>query len=113
MADKWVDNDDYFGPDRRDGGGLRLRNRRRFDETSEPPSLAATLRRLLVLLANPLRPDSYERALQLIAAAGSMAERMGNSACIAALKLADQSLRDAPDDFDRVETIVGEAMASI
>ena len=43
----WVDNDTYFGPDRRQNeGGLRLTERRRDDCTGAPPPLAKALRQL-------------------------------------------------------------------
>lgn len=113
MANKWVDNDDYFGPDRRDRRGGRLLNRRQVDESTEPPSLAATLRRLRVLLGNPIEDGSHERAVQLVAAGIAMAERAGNNNCVRLLRRADQSLRDKPQDFDAAEVIVAEAMAQL
>jgi hypothetical protein len=113
MKDKWVDNNDYFGPDRRDGRGGRLRNRRQADDTIEPPSLASTLRRLRVLLGNPVRETAYERALHLLAAGIDLATRTGKQECLHALQRADQMLRDRPNDFDSAEAAVAEAMAHI
>jgi len=114
MVNKWVDNDEYFGPDRRDRRGLRaFSERRRFDETTEPPSLAATLRRLRVLLGHPNAEDAYSRAQNLVTAAIGIAERMQISECANILRRADDKLRETPDDFDGVETIVSEAMAHI
>lgn len=114
MADKWVDSDIYFGPDRRERRAARLRERRRLDETTdEPPSLAATLRRLRVLLGNPIKEDSHERALHLVAAAIGMAERAQMPSCIRVLQRAEESLKEKPDDFDAAEAIVGEAMAQL
>jgi hypothetical protein len=44
---RWVDNDSYFGPDRRQhGGGLRLTERRRNDCAATPPPLSTALRQL-------------------------------------------------------------------
>jgi hypothetical protein len=43
----WVDNETYFGPDRRQtDGGLRLRERRRDNRASTPPPLSTALRQL-------------------------------------------------------------------
>jgi hypothetical protein len=43
----WVDHDTYFGPDRRrQKGGLRLRERRRYDQAAQPPSLSIAMRQL-------------------------------------------------------------------
>jgi hypothetical protein len=43
----WVDQDSYFGPDRRrKSGGLRVRERRRYDYAGQPPSLPIALRQL-------------------------------------------------------------------
>jgi hypothetical protein len=113
MKDKWVDNNDYFGPDRRDGRGGRLRNRRQADDTIEPPSLASTLRRLRVLLGNPVRETAHQRALHLLAAGIDLATRTGKHECLLALQRADQMLRDRPDDFDAAEAAVAEAMAYV
>src|ERR1700754_488692 len=43
----WVDHDTYFGPDRRrQKSGLRLRERRRYDQAAQPPSLSIAMRQL-------------------------------------------------------------------
>jgi hypothetical protein len=42
----WIDDGDYFGPDRRLKRRLRVFDRRRLDSAHEPPSLAALLRKL-------------------------------------------------------------------
>jgi hypothetical protein len=42
----WIDDDDYFGPDRRRARRLRLFDRRHHDTAHEPPSLGALLRKL-------------------------------------------------------------------
>jgi hypothetical protein len=43
----WVDNDTYFGPDRRQhAAGLRLSERRRTDYTGAPPPLSKALLQL-------------------------------------------------------------------
>jgi hypothetical protein len=43
----WIDDDNYFGPDRRQAdGGLRLIERRRANKAASPPPLATALRQL-------------------------------------------------------------------
>jgi len=42
----WVDDETYFGPDRREMRGFRLLNRRRQDSARATPSLASLLRKL-------------------------------------------------------------------
>lgn len=43
----WIDNDTYFGPDRRQHeSGLRLSERRRKDSAGNPPPLNTALRQL-------------------------------------------------------------------
>jgi len=44
---QWVDQENYFGADRRrKSGGLRVRERRRYDYVGAPPSLTIALRQL-------------------------------------------------------------------
>lgn len=43
----WVDHASYFGPDRRrKPGGMRIRERRRYDYAGPPPPLPTALRQL-------------------------------------------------------------------
>lgn len=43
----WIDDESYFGPDRRRGdAGLRLIERRRADRAATPPPLSTALRQL-------------------------------------------------------------------
>lgn len=43
----WVDHESYFGPDRRRKlGGMRIRERRRYDYAGKPPPLNTALRQL-------------------------------------------------------------------
>lgn len=43
----WVDHESYFGPNRRRKlGGLRIRERRRYDYAGDPPPLNTALRQL-------------------------------------------------------------------
>ena len=46
MKRKWVDNEVYFGPDRRRGGlGKRWGDKRSYDDAGVPPPLGAVLLR--------------------------------------------------------------------
>lgn len=93
MANKWVDNTDYFGPDRRRRSGSKLWNeRRRLDESGELPPLGAMLRRLRVQMVS-LQPDAVAHALQLFSGAIAEANRQGFRQCAASLYEADGALR--------------------
>lgn len=95
MRDKWVDNPDYFGPDRRvRSGPKRWSDRRRLDEASKPPALGAMLRRMRVQLMNMPTPDDRRRAHQMINAAVKEAERLRLYECADALKRLDHDLRN-------------------
>lgn len=90
---KWVDNGEYFGPDRRQRSRSKLFNeRRRRDETGELPPLGALLRRLRVQMVS-LTPETCPHALRLLAGAISEANRLDYRQCLAALYNADRVLR--------------------
>jgi hypothetical protein len=107
MARKWVEGDKYIGSDRRKGG-KRLLTRRRKDETTEPPSLSALLRRLRIAL-NDASPAGQKRALQLFSAARKMADELTAAKCSAALGRAEQAFRD--HDIDDADALVAQAMS--
>lgn len=111
MADKWVDNPDYIGPDRRRRPGpKRWKDRRHLDETSsQRPALGALLRRLRVVLTGLNQPDDRRRALQLIAAAVTEAERQRYFQCADALKQAEMMLRSG-EAFSEVDVRVVDAV---
>lgn len=111
MAEKWVDNPDYIGPDRRRRSGpKRWKERRHLDETaSQRPALGALLRRLRVVLTGLNQPDDRRRALQLIGAAITDAERQRFFQCADALKQAERMLR-AGDAFSAVDVRVVTAV---
>jgi hypothetical protein len=82
MNRKWVDNEVYFGPDRRKGGlGKRWGDRRSYDDAGEPPPLGAVMRRLRVQLNNIATPDERRRVYDLAKFAASEAERQHLPAC--------------------------------
>ncbi len=112
MADKWVDNSGYIGPDRRRRSGQkRWGDRRRFDATEKYPPLGALLRRLRVQLLGMYSPDDRARALQLLAGAMSEALRQHLFECAESLKRADKMLRTGPaGDLSQVDAAILEAM---
>ncbi|MDX2276063.1 MAG: hypothetical protein NW206_11495 [Hyphomonadaceae bacterium] len=70
MRSKWIDNSDYIGPDRRRITERRLfKERRKFDETGEPPSLPSMIRRLRVQLLGLHTPHDKTHMMQLARAA--------------------------------------------
>lgn len=82
MNRKWVDNEVYFGPNRRKGGlGKRWGDRRSFDDAGDPPPLGAVMRRLRVQLNSLLSPDEHRRLYELAKFAASEAERQHLPAC--------------------------------
>jgi len=55
----WVDHDSYFGPDRRrKSGGLRMRERRRYDFAGLPPSLPIAMRQLRLRVLDARGPGA-------------------------------------------------------
>ena len=92
---KWVDNREYFGPDRRQRSRSKLFNeRRKHDDTGDLPPLGALLRRLRVQLLD-LKPEGCANVFRLLAGAISEANRLGYRRCSAELIAADRVLREA------------------
>jgi len=82
MNRKWVDNEVYFGPNRRKGGlGKRWGDRRAYDDAGEPPPLGAVMRRIRVQLNNIASPDDRRRVYGLAKFAASEAERQHLPEC--------------------------------
>lgn len=55
----WVDHDSYFGPDRRRKlGGLRVRERRRYNYASNAPPLNTALRQLRMRILDAHGPGA-------------------------------------------------------
>ena len=82
MNRKWVDNEVYFGPDRRKSGlGKRWGDRRSFDDAGDAPPLGAVLRRLRVRLSDITTADDRRRTYELARFAASEAERQHMPAC--------------------------------
>lgn len=70
----WVDHENYFGPDRRRKlGGLRVRERRRYDYAGSPPPLNTALRQLRMRILGAQGPGAAllsdrARAVAMLAA---------------------------------------------
>jgi hypothetical protein len=112
MSPKWVDNNDYFGPDRRRRPGpKRWSDRRRHNETQELPPLGALLRRLRVQMTGLRTPEDHRHALQLLNAAIGEAQRQGLMQCARALQDADRMLRSiGPSASAKADELIVEAM---
>ena len=118
MADKWVDNDAYLGPDRRRSRGSRLlRERRKGDDSGNPPPLNALLRRARVSLLGMTSPTDKERTIQLVRAAMEVSERLQHSACTAQLREVWRAVSAAdPKNHDAVakaDALLQQAMTLI
>ena len=92
MAGKWVDNTEYFGPDRRRRPGKRLMDRRRYDEAGELPPAGALPRRLRVRLGGATA-EARRHAIEMLKGAIYEASRLGWRETAAALQAADHLLR--------------------
>jgi hypothetical protein len=75
MTGKWVDNEVYFGPDRRKRGDKRWQDRRRLNDAADPPPPGALLRRLRVLILDK-NPRTRQRAMLLARLAITEAEKL-------------------------------------
>lgn len=94
MANKWVDSQGYFGPDRRKRSGRKLWNERRtLDEAGDLPPLGVMLRRLRVQMLGVESGDDHAHTLQMLSAAISEAQRLHYADCANALHVADRLLR--------------------
>lgn len=63
MTMLWVDQESYFGSDRRCKlGGLRVRERRRYDYASTPPSLPIAMRQLRLRVLDARGPGARQFA---------------------------------------------------
>jgi hypothetical protein len=93
----WIDDGDYFGPDRRLAHRLRLRERRRRDSAHAPPSLGALLRKLHVWASGIASEGAngisrYRARVQTVAKLANERDQPGVAACLREL---DRELEDA------------------
>lgn len=109
----WVDNEVYFGPDRRNReGGKRWGDRRRLNDAGEPPSLGNLLRRLRVLLMDSANPDRRQRALQVANLAIFDAEELGLRECAERIREASRHINsNARNAIVAADALLIEAQA--
>lgn len=111
MNRKWVDNEVYFGPDRRKGGlGKRWGDKRTYDDAGEPPSLGAVMRRLRIQLNGITTPDERRRVYELARFAAAEAERQHLSECADHLRNVLNAITSG--DFTRADAAVMQAQAA-
>lgn len=111
MNRKWVDNEVYFGPDRRKSGlGKRWGDKRSYDDAGAPPPLGAVLRRLRVQLNGILSPDDRRRLYDLALFAAAEAERQHLLECADHLRNVLASIKAS--DFTSADAWVMEAQAA-
>ncbi len=113
MADKWVEQTGYVGPDRRKRPGpKRLMDRRRRDETSASPGVNALLRRVRVQLLGIYSAEDRLRVLQLLSATTQEAHRQRLYECAKALQQAERLLRSGPSgDVTAADAALQQAMS--
>jgi hypothetical protein len=111
MPSRWVDNTNYFGPDRRRKPAKRWNDRRRQDEAGEPPPVGALLRRLRVRIAGPSAEDR-RHALEMVKAAISECSRLGWYRCAATLVRVDDLIRGdgGREAVARADVLIVEAL---
>lgn len=112
MSRKWVDNEVYFGPDRRKNGlGKRWGDKRAYNDAGEPPPLGAVMRRLRVQLNSISTPEERRRAYDLALFAATEAERQHLPACADSLRNVLASIKAG--DFTNADAWVIEAQATL
>ncbi|MGQ0533613.1 MAG: hypothetical protein ACT4OF_13120 [Caulobacteraceae bacterium] len=112
MIRKWVDNEVYFGPDRRKRGlGKRWGDRRGYDDAGEPPPLSAVLRRLRVHLSDTAAPEDRRRVYDMAKFAAGEAERQGLSSCAEPLREALSLIKSG--DYAAADRLVMQAQAAL
>ena len=114
----WVDHDSYFGPDRRrKPGGMRIRERRRYDYAGHAPPLNTALRQLRMRIIDARGP-SAARLSDRASAVATLAISYGeHDAAHALSSFAAAALRGRNDDvrqtlyneLDRVHAAMHDA----
>lgn len=110
----WVDHRSYYGPDRRrKRGGIRLRERRRYNCASHPPPLGAALRQLRMHVIDAHGAAGVGAFADRTRAVALLAEAAGETD--AAMELQRLSARLTPsrdvrpavyDALDRVQSVM-------
>lgn len=95
----WVDHDSYFGPDRRRKlGGLRVRERRRYNCAGNAPPLNTALRQLRMRILDAHGPAAASLSDRALAVASIAASHGEHDAAQALSALAASALRGRNDD---------------
>lgn len=111
MNRKWVDNEVYFGPDRRKRGlGKRWGDRRSYDDAGDAPPLGAVMRRLRIQLNSIATPDDRRRVYDLARFAASEAERQHLETCADHLRSVLNAIKTG--DFTGADAWVMQAQAA-
>lgn len=111
MSRKWVDNEVYFGPNRRTRGlGKRWGDRRSHDDSEEPPTLSAVLRRLRVHLSNSTTSEDRRRLYDMAKFAAAEAEHHRLPECARPLREALTLIKTG--DYAAADRLVMQAQAA-
>ncbi len=95
----WVDHDSYFGPDRRRKlGGLRVRERRRYNYAGNVPPLNTALRQLRMRILDARGPAAASLSDRALAVASIAASQGEHDAAQELSALAASALRGRNDD---------------
>lgn len=114
----WVNHDNYFGPDRRRKlGGLRVRERRRYDYAGSAPPLNTALRQLRMRILDARGPaaatlSDRARAVADLAAAQGEHEAAHELSAFAASALRGRNTDVRPmlyKELDRVHAALHDA----
>jgi hypothetical protein len=109
---KWVDNEVYFGPDRRQrDGSKRWGDQRKVNDAGDPPPLGSLLRRLQIALIDINDPVRRQRVQQMISLGIMEAQRQRNAAAADRLhQLSRLIMLKAP--MSNLESMLMEAQAA-
>lgn len=114
----WVDHDHYFGPDRRRKlGGLRVRERRRYDYAGNVPPLNTALRQLRMRILDARGPGAASLSDRALAVATLAASQGEHDAAHELSAFAASALRGRNEDvrptlykqLDRVHAVMHDA----
>jgi hypothetical protein len=121
VADLWVDNLHYFGPDRRRAFGLVPREERRvLNSTSEPPSLWSALRKLRFHVLDAYGQAGLKSFIERTRCVAELAEKSGEPqiweeltglAWTLSTSPADKDMRS--DAFREIERICAQGSAAV
>lgn len=99
----WVDHENYFGPDRRNAGGLRLfYERRKHNCAGDPPPLNVALRNLRLQVL-----DAHG------AGANGFVQRLGSTALLAEMHDEPEAAFELSSLGDSITRHAGEDMREI